>query len=49
LIIDSGCSNDVTYDRSKFSSYVALPPGGAEMSNKATAEVAGKGNITVEL
>jgi hypothetical protein len=47
--IDSGCSNHVTYDRSKFSSYVALPPGGFEMGNKATTEVTGMRNITVEL
>eukprot|EP00171_Calliarthron_tuberculosum_P022155 IDg22155t1 len=39
----------MTYDRSLFSSYSELSPGGVELGNKATAKVTGKGNITVEL
>jgi hypothetical protein len=47
--IDCSCSNHMTFDRSQFSSYVALPPGSIETGKKATAEVAGKSTITVEL
>jgi hypothetical protein len=47
--IDSGCRNHMTFDRSQFSSYVSQPPGVVYMDKKGTAEVTGKGNITVEL
>lgn len=32
--IDSGCSNHMTYDRSQFSSYIALPPGESKWATK---------------
>jgi hypothetical protein len=49
LFIDSNCSKHMTHDRSKFSSCVEIPPGRIETGNKTTAEVAGKGNMIVEL
>eukprot|EP00171_Calliarthron_tuberculosum_P009986 IDg9986t1 len=46
--IDSSCTTHMRYDRSLFSSYSELPPGGVEMVNKAMVQVTGKVNSTEE-
>eukprot|EP00171_Calliarthron_tuberculosum_P018407 IDg18407t1 len=42
-------STHITHERSLFSSYTEIPPGGFEMGNKAIAKVTGKGNVFIAL
>ena len=48
-IIDSGCSAHITFDRSLFTSYTPETLRTVEMGDKATASVAGRGDVMIQV
>ncbi len=47
--IDSGCSNHMTYNKSLFESYTAGHPASVDFGNNNSAEVAGTGNVKIDI
>ena len=48
-IIDSGCSAHITFDRSRFTTYIPETLRTVEMGDKGTANVAGRGDVMIQV
>jgi len=48
-VIDSGCSNHMTFNKSLFSSYTVGHPSSVDFGNNNTAEVAGIGTVEIPI